>query len=170
MSSLYVRVLNIFYKDTKYIFHVCTKNPTPKASCPRHLSCCIMTQKFGSNWIRHCFIRLSRATGTARKLAEQWAKKPSLVCYRRQSCTSKPGPGRPVFKEPAGLFSEGHVEGECLQEAAIGGRIEATHVLLLGVADWAASLPGRAARVKAKSRVSSIVRMLGWGVRLVSFR
>jgi hypothetical protein len=125
MSSLYVRVLNIFYKDGKYIFHVCTKNPTSKASYPRHLSCCIMMQKFGSNWIRHCFIRLSRAVGTARKLAEQWTKTPSLVCYGRQSCTSKPGPGRPVFKEPAGLFSDGHVEGECLQEAATRARIEA---------------------------------------------
>ena len=52
-----------------------------------------------------------------------------------------------MFKEHAGLFIDGHVEGEFLQEVATRGRIEATHVLdLLDAADWAASLLRRAAR------------------------
>jgi hypothetical protein len=58
----------------KCIFHICTRNPTSKASYPRHLSCCIMmrnSEATGSDTVSYAFPEL--LVQQEKKLGMLWA-------------------------------------------------------------------------------------------------
>jgi nicotinamide/nicotinate riboside kinase len=96
------------------------------------------------------FLRLSKATAKARRLAKPgWGKDATPDMYWATEQYFEASVWKNYVQEHAWLFVNGDVEGEPLQQVVARERIEATPVLdwsLQETAEWAVGILGRAIR------------------------